>query len=114
MGYDFKGFCHATPEAALDAFYSGHNPIIFQDVNGVSVYEYQLVSGQWIFQKSTTDLTGSRTINYQTQPIYPVFASCDQDAYPTAQFMHGLELGGYVAATMVMAWCLRAIRPYRN
>ncbi|WP_334106599.1 hypothetical protein [Methylobacillus sp.] len=114
MGYDYKGFCHATQQQALDAFYGSHNPILFQDINGLTMYEYQLVSGQWIFQKSTIDLSGNRTITYQTQPTYPVFNTCDEDAYPHAQFMHGLELGGVVATTMVLMWCLRAIRPYRN
>jgi hypothetical protein len=113
MGHEYQGTCYASEPQALDAYFGVHAPVVFEDAAGISLYQYALVSGNWIFQKSLISLAGTETIQYQMQPAYPTFSACDALNDKTAQFTEGMLLGSAVAVTMVLCWCIRAIRPYR-
>lgn len=113
MGALYMGVCYADDAQAADAYYS-HPPAINPISSGVELFQYLLVSGDWIFQKSTIDnLTGTETIQYQILQVPPAFPDCDSPDDHYTQFLSGMELGSAVMAAMVLAWVIRAIRPYR-
>lgn len=110
----FKGTCYADADQAADDYFTslGSAPNVLEGAGGHEVFQILKNStGDWVLQKSTLNLAGSGSVDYQILQPSPSFPACEYPDDPYTAFMDGMELGSAVALLTVVAWAFRRIRP---
>lgn len=104
-GAYFHGVCYPTTAQAEDAFFGSVGPALTSgSVSYLSWYEKNTV---WQQRRQSIASNGVVTDLGAINATLPAFATCD----PTESFFDGMTLGWGLAAVMVIAWCIRKMRP---
>ncbi|MFY9327489.1 MAG: hypothetical protein WAO76_05640 [Georgfuchsia sp.] len=100
-GAFLDGRCYASPDEAVDAYYSGSAPAL---TSGSTSYltEFFKESGVWRAKSWSIASNGNATLRYNVVAPIPTFQACD----PAEAFLDGVSVGWGIAAAIVIAACI--------
>ena len=108
-GAVFEGRCYPSPDAAVDAYYSGAAPALS---SGTTSYltEFVKQSGDWHAKSWSIDSTGTHTLRYDVLAQVPTFQACD----PAESFADGVTIGWGIGAAMVCAAAIKFMEKIKS